>query len=161
MLFNGSTTFEAKAVFLHSHAGENVSLLNHNFTNKPNSGTPNTLLSEPAVYSPNTYDGASRYTFRPRSARSGSRFVEAIFKCSTPGVPEAPVACVNLSLNRRLMDCRGLSAALLVLFGFSALFYVICLMSHGAAYMIHPHVLEECLLNKLSYVLCLYPPVVH
>lgn len=42
----------------------------------------------------------------------------------------------------------------------SALCYIIRLLSHGAVYMFPQQVLEECLLIKLSYVLCLYPPVV-
>lgn len=62
------------------------------------------------------------------------------------------------SQSRGLID-KGLSAALVSWLA-SATCYIIRLMSQDTVYMFPQKVLEECLLNKHSYFLCLYPLVV-
>lgn len=129
-----------------------------------------TLVSYPAVYSPNTCDGDPRSDLSTSVCQIRLQVCLSYSQVLHTRSPGARVACVNrpktekeknkTSRNRRLMDCQVCLQPFWS-WSASATCYVICLMSHGTVYMFPRRVLEECLLNKLSYVLCLYPPVVY
>lgn len=132
---------------LQSHAGENISFLNHNFTCTLTVALQYLIKWSSCLLSKYLWR-APRWAPRSDLWTSVCTFVEAVFGCS-----RSSCGLCELKPQQNTDGLSGLSAARLVLVGRG---YMLHNLPHESVYMFPQQVFEDCLLNKLSNMSCVY-----